>query len=185
MPAEHLLSIDDAPFDKSRDRDVVLVGVVTAGPGLVEGVLTTRAPVDGDGVTDRVADWIRGSRVHPSLRAILIEGLTVAGLSVFDLPRLHERTGLAVISVQRALPEPGRLEATLAAVGFADRVAAVAAAGPFHEGDGLFYACAGTSPERARELLARNRGRTVLPEGIRLAHLIGQAVVLGESKGRA
>ena len=182
---QHLLSIDDAPFDKFRDREALLVGVVTAGPSLLEGVLTTRAPIDGDGITRRLAAWASGSRFFPSLRAILVEGITIAGLSVIDIALLGEETGLPVISVDRKAPPAGRLEATLRRLGFEDRVRSVEAAGPLHAAGSLRFACAGISPERAREVIERERGRSRLPEGIRMAHLIGQALVLGESKGRA
>jgi endonuclease V-like protein UPF0215 family len=175
--------MDDGPFDKRRGGEVLLVGVVMAGPALVEGVLTTSVPVDGDDVTARVAAWVRGSRFHPSLRAILIEGLTIAGLSVIDLPLLSAETGLPVISVDRKRPQPGRLESTLEKLGMGERVRAVKAAGPLHQGDGILFACAGISPAAAMEVLAENRGRSALPEGIRLAHLIGQGVALGESRG--
>ncbi|MBI4601234.1 MAG: DUF99 family protein [Planctomycetes bacterium] len=181
----HTLAIDDAPFDKFRDRETWAVGVVMAGAGLVEGVLATRLPVDGAGVTGRLADWIARCRFARSLRVVLVEGLTIAGLSVIDLPLLARSTGLGVISVDRRLPAPGRLEATLRKLGWDDRVSAVEAAGPFHRFGELVFACAGLGPEAAREVLEQSRGRSKVPEGIRIAHLIGQALVLGESKGRA
>jgi hypothetical protein len=182
---QHVLSIDDAPFDKFRDPYALLIGVVTAGPSLLEGVLTTRAPIDGEGITRRLATWVSGSRFFPSLRAILVEGITMAGLSVIDLPILHEETRLPVISVDRKAPPAGRLEMTLRRLGFDDRVRSVEAAGPLHAVGSLHFACAGIAPERAREIIERERGRSRLPEGIRMAHLIGQAVILGESRGRA
>ena len=178
----HTIAIDDAPFDKLRGGDVPVLGVIMAGPTLVEGVLMTSVPMDGGDVTPRLASWIRGSRFHASLRAVLLEGLTIAGLSVIDLPLLAAESGLPAISVDRKIPS-GRLESTLEKLGMADRIRSVRAAGPLHEGDGLHFACAGISADEARKVLAENRGRSVLPEGIRLAHLIGQALVLGESRG--
>ncbi|HVR76306.1 MAG TPA: DUF99 family protein [Planctomycetota bacterium] len=182
---QHTLSIDDGPFEKRRDREVWAVGVVTAGSGLVEGVLTTRLAVDSGGVTDRLALWVNGSRFRPSLRAVFIQGITIAGLSVVDLPLFHRLTGLPVISVDRKAPVSGRLEETLRKLGLGDRIAALEAAGPFHEITGLVFTCAGASPEEARRLIGENRGRSRLPEGIRIAHLIARAITLGESRGRA
>ncbi len=182
---QHILSIDDAPFDKFREKEVWAIGVVTAGEGLVEGVLTTRLPVDGGAVTELLAGWIRRSRFFPSLRAVFLEGITIAGLSVVDLPALARTIRLPVVSVDRKLPAKGRLEATLLKLGLDDRIDAVRAAGPFHSFDGIHFTCAGAAPDEARRLLDQGRGRSRLPEGIRIAHLIGQALVLGESKGRA
>lgn len=179
----HTIAIDDAPFDKSRGGEVLVIGVVMAGPALVEGVITTSVPMDGEDVTAKLATWVRSSRFHPSLRAILMEGLTIAGLSVVDLPRLAAETGIPAISVDRRRPPPGRLESTLAKLGMSDRIRSLEAAGPLHEGEALFFACAGIEPSGARIILAENRGRSAVPEGVRLAHLIGQGIVLGESRG--
>jgi endonuclease V-like protein UPF0215 family len=179
----HTISIDDAPFDKKRGGDVLVIGVGMAGPALVEGVMTTSVPMDGSDVAPKLAAWVRSSRFHPSLRAVLLEGLTIAGLSVIDLPLLAAETGLPAISVDRKVPPPGRLEATLEKLGMGDRIRSVQASGPLHEAEGLHFACAGVSPEEARAILAENRGRSAVPEGLRLAHLIGQGVVLGESRG--
>jgi hypothetical protein len=181
---QHLIAIDDAPFDKFRDPDALVVGVVTAGRGRVEGVLTTRVPIDAPDATERLARWVTGSRFHPSLRSLLLEGITIAGLAVIDLPRLHEETGLPVISVQRRRPEPGRLEEALERLGFHDRLALVAAAGPFHPlGDLLVFNAAGVDAAGARRILEETTARAHIPEGLRLAHLIGQGLVIGESKG--
>jgi len=177
------IAIDDAPFEKSRGGDVLVIGVVMAGPALVEGILTTSVPMDGEDVSTKLAAWIRSSRFHPSLRAVLLEGLTIAGLSVIDLPLLAAGTGLPAISVDRRVPQPGLLESTLEKLGMDDRIRSVQAAGPLHAAAGLHFACAGIAPEEARRIIAENLGRSAVPEGLRLAHLIGQAVVLGESRG--
>jgi hypothetical protein len=181
---QHLLSIDDAPFDKYRDETAWVIGVVTAGPSLIEGMLTTKVPVDGDGITGHLTRWVKKSRFFPSLRAILMQGLTMAGLSVIDLPSLHSGTGLPVISVERKVPRKGRLEGTLLKLGLEDRAGAVKAAGPFHPFEKIVFACAGLTPAQARATLSQACGRSHLPEGIRVAHLLGQALILGESRGR-
>ena len=109
----------------------------------------------------------------------------MAGLSVIDLPLLHDETGLPVISVERKIPRKGRLEATLVKLSLEDRVPSVKAAGPFHAFQKIVFACAGLTPAEARGILSQAHGRSRLPEGIRVAHLLGQALVLGESRGRA
>ncbi|MGH9362691.1 MAG: DUF99 family protein, partial [Thermoanaerobaculia bacterium] len=87
-PRRHVLSIDDGPFHKFRDREALVVGVVTAGKDLVEGVLANRVPVDGADIAARLAGWIVHSRFRPVLRALLLNGITIAGLSVIDLEEL-------------------------------------------------------------------------------------------------
>ena len=183
-PRRHVLSIDDGPFKKFRDTEALLVGVITAGKDLVEGLVTTRVAVDGEGITDRLAAWIGGSRFRPVLRAVLLNGITLAGLSVVDLPELSRRTGLPIIAVHRRPPQDGDITRALWAAGFPDRVPLLERAGPSHPIGRIHFTCAGATPEEARAVLLAENGRSNLPEGLRLAHLIAQGLVLGESKGR-
>lgn len=182
----HLLGIDDGPFEKRRDRDVVVVGVVMEGPDLVEGVALTRFPVDGEGVTDFLAGWVGGLRVRPSLQGIVIGGITLAGLAVVDVPELAERAGLPVLVTNRRDPSDHRLDDALRAAGLAHRIETVRHCPPARPAsDGLFVACAGIAPEQGAALVAASQRKAELPEPLRLAHMIARAVARGESRGRA
>ncbi len=187
MPPErrHVLSVDDGPFKKFEEREVLVVGVVTAGKDLVEGVLTTRIPADGDGAAERLAAWINGTRFHPVLRALFLNGITIAGLSVIDLPELSRRVGLPVIAVNRKPPTNEDISGALIAAGFPERIPLLARAGPPHAFGQVHFSAAGVEPGEARKLLEAEAGRSHLPEGLRLAHIIAQGIVLGESRGRA
>jgi uncharacterized protein len=185
LPRRHVLSIDDGPFRKFRDREVIVVGVVTAGPDLIEGILVTRLEIDGEGATERLAAWIAGSRFRPVIRAILLGGISIAGLSIVDLPSLAAATGIPAIAVNRKAPRDGDLQAALAAAGLEARIPLIARAGPSRPCGPIHVSCAGIEPEEAAEIVRAEAGRSKLPEGLRLAHLIARAYVLGESRGKA
>ena len=51
-------------------------------------------------------------------------------------------------------------------------------------GEGLYLAHVGATRLEAERLVQATLGKSRLPEPLRLAHLIGQAIVLGESRGR-
>ncbi len=183
-PRRHVLSIDDGPFEKFKDREVLAVGVITAGRDLVEGILTTRLNVDGEAATERLARWITESRFRPVLRVLLLNGISIAGLSIVDLPELNRRTGLPVIAVNRKLPQNREITEALQAAGFPHRIPLLDRAGPPHAFGSIYFSCSGIEPEEAREILQGEEGRSYLPEGLRLAHIIAQGVILGESRGR-
>src|SRR5262245_22658136 len=128
----HVLSIDDGPFDKYVDRDTLVVGVVTAGKDLVEGVISMRIPVDGEGITERLAGWIEASRFRPSLRSVMFSGITIAGLSIIDIEDLSRRSGLPVIAVQRKPPRDDEIIAALRTAGFPERIPILERSGPAH-----------------------------------------------------
>jgi endonuclease V-like protein UPF0215 family len=182
----HLLGVDDGAFDKWRDRDVPLVGVVMEGADLVEGVAVTRFPVDGDGATAFLADWIAGLRFRRGLQGVVLGGITIAGLGVVDVGALADALALPVLVVNRRDPGDHRLGEALRAAGLLERLALVARCPPAARlGDGPWLACAGIDPDAAARLVSASRRKSDLPEPLRLAHLIARAVATGASRGRA
>lgn len=57
-----MLGIDDGPFAVRAGGEATIVGVMMEGPDLVEAVAVTRFPVDGDGATGFLGDWVTGPR---------------------------------------------------------------------------------------------------------------------------
>ena len=181
-----MLGIDDAPFEKGQSRPVPIVGVAMEGADLVESVAVGAFPVDGDGATAYLANWVAGLRAHASLQAVMLGGITIAGLGVVDVEDLARRLGAPVLVATRRRPSDAQLSQALRAAGLSERIAIVLRAPRAARiGDGLHLACAGAAPaEGARiALAALRKGR--LPEPLRLSHLIARAIVTGESRGRA
>lgn len=185
-PRPHLLGVDDGAFDKHRDRDVAIAAVRTEGADRVEGVALTRFPVDGEDATGFLAGWIGGLRLGQGLAGVVLGGITIAGLGVVDVPALARALALPVLVVNRRDPADHRLGDALRAAGFEARLAAVASCPPAVRIEGgPWLACAGIEPAQAAMLVAASRGKSDLPEPLRLAHLIARAVATGESRGRA
>ena len=181
----HVLGIDDGPFVVGASVDTPIVGVMTEGNHPVEAVAVTRFPIDGADVTAFLAAWITGLRLHPALQAIVLGGVTIAGLAVIDLPALAAATALPVIAVTRRDPTNHRVADALRAAGLADRLALLARTPPsFATSTGLHLACAGATNDAASALVTACLGKAAVPEPLRLAHLIGRAVATGESRGR-
>ncbi len=91
-----------------------------------------------------------------------------------------------MIAVNRKEPLDNRLEDALRAAGLPERIALVEASPPaFRLDDGLYVAAAGASPSQATRLVHATRAKSQLPEPLRVAHLIGAAIVNGQSRGRA
>ncbi len=181
----HVLGIDDGPFDKHADATVPIVGVMTEGATVVEAVAVTAFPVDGDCAAEFLAEWVGGLRCAAALHAIVLGGLTIAGLAVIDIERLARVRRTPVITVHRHDPSNDRLGAALRAAGLADRIAIVERAPrAWPLGPGLFAAHAGTTREQAAAIVAASCNKSQLPEPLRLAHLIGSALVSGQSRGR-
>ena len=181
----HLLGIDDGPFEKGRDECAPVVGVLMEGPDLVEAVALTEFPLDGAQPAEFLADWVAGLRCASGLHGIVLGGITIAGLGIVDIELLSGKLNLPVMIVNRHAPTNDRLNHALEAAGLAERVAIVERApGAWELDRGLWVAHVGTSRVEAERLLKAARGKSLLPEPLRLAHLIGAAVATGQSRGR-
>ncbi len=181
----HLLGIDDAPFDKGQEAPVPIVGVMMEGATLVEGVAVTTFPVDGAGATGFLANWVAGQRWHAALQAVVLGGITIAGLGVVDLQGLAVRLNLPVIAVTRRDTAESTLGEALKAAGLSDRLPVLERTPrAFRLTDGLYLSWAGTDRSGATRLIRASLHKAALPEPLRIAHLIGTALVRGASRGR-
>jgi endonuclease V-like protein UPF0215 family len=177
--------VDDAPFDKRQAGPVPIIGVAMEGHDVIESVALGEFPVDGDGATDYLASWIAGLRARPMLQAVILGGITIAGLGIIDVTALAERLGLAVLVVTRHNPARSELADALKAAGLTERLTLLERIPrAYGAGEGLYLAHAGAARVEAERLLTATLGKARLPEPLRVAHLIGQAIVLRESRGR-
>jgi len=184
-PRPHILGVDDAPFDKRRPDPVPIVAVAMEGNDLVESVAVGEFPIDGEGATEYLTSWIGGLRARTMLQAVILGGVTMAGLGMVDVTALAEGLGLPVLVVTRHNPAGSDLADALRAAGLPHRLAILERVPrAFGVGEGLYLAHAGTTRLEAERLVGATLAKARLPEPLRLAHLIGQAIVLGESRGR-
>ena len=181
-----VLGIDDAHFERhGKLRECLVVGVIYRGGSFMDGVLSTTIDVDGDNATQNIAAMINGYAGKRQLHAVFLNGIAVGGFNVVDIHELHEKIKLPVIAIVRRKPD---LDAVLAAltklkktkeIGMLERIGE-----PLRVGN-IYMQCAGIAQRDAIELIALTATRSNIPEPIRIAHLIGQGIVLGKSKGRA
>ncbi len=181
----HVLGIDDGPFDKQVDVHVPLVGVMTEGADLVEAVAVTEFPLDGDSAAEFLAEWVLGLRFASALHAVVLGGISIAGLGIIDVEALAQRLGLPVMIVNRRLPENDPVIRALRAAGLTERIPVVEKCpAAWRVSDGLYVTSVGANREETERILESTRNKSQLPEPLRLAHLIGAAIVKGQSRGR-
>jgi uncharacterized protein len=185
MKRPHVLGVDDAPFHKKQERSVPVIGVLMEGNDLVEGVALGAFPVDGENATEYLAQWIAGLRWHAALQAVVLGGITLAGLGLIDLEALARALQLPVLAVTRREPAKSRIGEALTAAGLSDRMPIARRSPPaIRAAPGLYVAVAGPDPSHALKLLRATIRKSRMPEPLRIAHLIASALELGQSRGR-
>lgn len=155
------------------------------GAVLVEAVAITRFPVDGEDATGFLGAWISGLRMHPTLDAVVLGGITIAGLGIVDIAELAAQLETPVLVVTRRDPTDHRLAEALRAAQLSERLEIVNRTPPaVRAKDGLYVAHAGIGTPSALELLDACSAKSNFPEPLRVAHLLAAALVRGESRGR-
>src|SRR6266542_6418636 len=183
------LGIDDAPFRFSDER-VPVVGVVVQAPAYIEGVMTTLAEVDGHDATDRIAAMIRASRYRTGLELVLLDGTAVGGFNVVDVDSLHASIERPVVTVTRKKPDLAAIETALRRrfEDWEERLRVIRRHGleSIQTTHGtLWVTYGGTTRAEVQEAVRLTTVRGVLPEPLRVAHLVAAGIVRGESRGRA
>ena len=180
-----VIGIDDSPFEKFSKGKVVVVGVVMRGGSWVDGILSSKVDIDGSDSTKRIIDMVLNSKFRPQLRCIFLDGIAVAGFNVVNVQMLHEETQIPVIVVIRKRPDMGKIAQALGNLSKTNRLRLIKKAGNIIQIGKIYVQLAGIDMENASKMLSVVCTRSLIPEPLRLAHLIASGMVKGESKGRA
>jgi hypothetical protein len=183
------LGIDDAPF-KFRQEKVIVIGAVVRGKNYLEGVLKTEVKVDGKDATRKLITLINNSRFKEQIKVIFLDGIALGGFNLVDIKKLYMSTGVPVITVTRHKPDYAKIEQALKKH-FKDWkrrlkiIKATKVERIVTKHNPLWVCPVGISLQQTAKLLPQATVRGVLPEAIRVAHLIASAYTKGESYGRA
>lgn len=181
----NVIGFDDAPFEHAHRGDVRLIGVMCARTR-VDGVLSGKVRRDGANATATMIAMVQRSQFVDQVRAVVLQGIAVAGFNVVDVHALSAALSVPVLVVARRAPRMDRVREALARVPGARRKAAlIAAAGPMEKCGAVFVQRVGIELDEAAALLAATTLHGHLPEPLRMAHLIAGGVTTGVSRGGA
>ena len=180
-----VLGIDDGPFDKFNDKEVIVIGTVYRGGSFIDGVLSTKVTVDGDDSTEKLVEMINNCKFRPQLQAIILDGIAVGGFNVIDVSNLNKKTGIPVIVVMRDYPDFKKIEKALTKLNHEEKIKLLKKAGKVYQLGEIFVQAIGLSLKQVEEIIDITCTHSLVPEPLRVAHLIASGVVDGESRGRA
>ena len=184
-----LLGVDDSPF-AFTDKYAMIVGVVMRCGEYVECVLSDNVSVDGNDATIILKKMIRNSRHRKQLRAVLLDGVALGGFNVVDIEEIYNDTSLPVITITRDKPDFEKIKKALQKNfdDWNDRWDLINR-GELYEiktkHNPIYVKCVGIDIEEAKKIIKLSTIRGVIPEPIRMAHLIASGIKRGESYGKA
>ena len=188
-PEIRVLGIDDGEFVPRTKGTVDVVGVVYRGGYWFEGVMRAEITIDGVDATEKIAAMIESSPYYRELRIAVLDGVTFAGFNVVDISKLSRRVELPVISVVRKKPELEEIRSALKNLSdFEIRWRAMENAGKIFEvetrkGENPIYMhIAGILREDAEKIMKKTSTRSLIPEALRVAHVIASGLTRSREK---
>ncbi|XGV99068.1 MAG: DUF99 family protein [Leptolyngbya sp. BL-A-14] len=179
------IGFDDAPFVRRASEPVAVAGVVCAGTRF-EGMVWTQVQPDGWDATDTLSKTLLCSKFLPQVHVVLLDGISLAGFNVIDLPLLAKQIERPCVSVMRRLPRMSAIEYAIRRLPEPERrLEMLQRAGSIHEYPPFYFQVFGAAPVITAAALQQLTDRGHVPEALRLAHLITAAVVKGESGRQA
>ncbi|MDF2154534.1 DUF99 family protein [Vibrio sp. CAU 1672] len=180
-----VIGFDDAPFERRPGALVHISGIVCSGTRF-EGMLWGETTKDGNDATEVISTLLKQSKFYEQVNVVLTDGLTVGGFNLIDLPALAEVLQRPCIAVMRKPPDMAAIDYALQHFpDYEQRKSTLLKAGPIYTHHAFVYQACGCEPETAAQVLALLTDTGNVPEALRLAHMIGAAVVTGESNNRA
>lgn len=180
------IGFDDAPFLRHTSEKVYITGVVCGGTRF-EGMLWGQVQQDGWDATDTICNLLIGSKFLPQLHIVLLDGIGFGGFNLVDLPTLASRLQLPCVAVMRRQPDIPAMEQALRHLPDPEkRLSLLQRAGKIHAYPPFFFqVCGADDPDAIARVLANLTDCGKVPEALRIAHLIGAAVMTGESGSQA
>ncbi|NBD31825.1 MAG: DUF99 family protein [Cyanobacteria bacterium] len=180
-----VIGFDDAPFVRETQDKVSIAGVVCAGTRF-EGMLWGEIEPDGWDATETISQLLYQSKFFVQLHLVLLDGLGFGGFNLVDLPALAHDLQLPCVALMRRYPKLDKMKAALANLPHQEkRLQRLENAGVIYHYPPFFFQVSGEEPQIIAQTLECLTDCGKVPEALRLAHLIGAAVMKGESGSQA
>ncbi len=176
-----VLGVDDGKFVPHTQGSVLVVGVVLRGGCWLDGVMHTSIAIDGLDGTEQITLMINSSSHCKQLRLVMLNGITFGGFNVVDINKLNSATSLPVIALMRDKPDLESIRNALNNLPKShERWKMILAAGTVLEvdcrGKKIYMQKAGISETDARKIVELTATRSLIPEPLRVAHLIASGI---------
>ncbi|NJK75140.1 MAG: DUF99 family protein [Microcoleus sp. SU_5_6] len=180
-----VIGFDDAPFSRGSGTPVSIAGIVCGGTRF-DGMVWGKVSPDGLDATDAICQLLIGGKFLPQLHLVLLDGIAFGGFNIVDLPELASRLQIPCVAVMRRPPDLAAVEKAIRYLPDAEyRLELLRRAGKIHVFEPFFFQVCGEDPEVIAAVLRRLTDNGKVPEALRLAHLIGAAVITGVSSSSA
>jgi hypothetical protein len=180
-----IIGFDDGPFDKFKDKEAIIVGTVYRGGNYLDGLISTKVDIDGFDATLKIIQLVKNSKWIGQVRAIMLDGIAVAGFNIINATRLSKETDIPVIVVMRQYPDYEGMFRAMKKLGMQEKIRLIEELGKPEKVDDIYIQRVNITSREAMQILKITCTHSHIPEPIRIAHIIASGIVKGESHGDA
>jgi len=182
-----VLGIDDAFLDEEYS---IIIGAIFRGKSVLEGVISSKIQVDGLDSTEKIIEMLFGSGYERQIRVMMLDGITFGGFNVVDIKELFGRTEIPVMAFTRKMPNFTKIYEALGNLDQREkRIKIIKNGGAISEfkfdEHKIFYQKVGIEKEEVEEIIKEFTINSLIPEPVRVAHLISSGIARGRSTNRA
>ena len=179
------IGFDDTPFVRHQTAKVNISGIVCANTRF-EGMVWGAVEADGNDANHTICQLLLGKKFLPQLHLVLLDGIGFGGFNLVDLPLLTQSLQLPCVAMMRRLPNLEKMKQAMSRLpNYQQRLEILEKAGEIHTYPPFYFQVCGEQPTVIAQALTQLTDRGKVPEVLRLAHLIGAAVIKGESSSQA
>lgn len=173
-----VLGIDDAPSERS-DINTFLTGVVYRGTEFIEDIKSIDVVVDGEDATEKVVSLYFNCNNPRQIKAILLDGVSFAGFNFVDIHEVSERIEKPVIAVTPNEPDKEIFRNAMESSGnYDERFESLDPHESIELEDGsCFIQYSGCDKRDAETIVKNSIIHGLVPEPIRVAHMIGRGIL--------
>jgi len=184
-----LLGLDDSPF-RFSDEKTSIIGVVMRADGYIECVLRDEITIDGNDATSKCIDMIKNTRHYKQIKAILLDGIALGGFNTVNIKEINLKTKIPIITITRDEPNFEKMKKVLIKK-FKDweyrweNISKGELCKIKTKHNPIYVKSVGIDRSQTEEIIKLSTIRGVIPEPIRVAHIIASGITRGESYGKA
>ncbi|MGC9079597.1 MAG: DUF99 family protein [Nanopusillaceae archaeon] len=184
-----IIGIDDGYFDKEKDNETIIVGVIMRGYKQIDGVLSNKIKVNGFDVNDKIIEMIKRTKHYNQLRVIMTNGVSFGGFNLIDFEYLYRNLNLPIISVVRKKPNLENF--LISAKKTDDHERRIEIIKKYPEPSyvetkygKVYFQSYGIDIDTAKKIIKLTARYSRIPEPVRIAHLIAMGITKGYSRGK-
>ncbi|MFH1544656.1 MAG: DUF99 family protein [archaeon] len=171
-----VIGIDDGYFS-SKKGTTLLVGVIYRLDNRVEGILSQKIKVDGKDSTKKIIKMVKDSKFTSQIKCVFLHGVNFAGFNVADVKELNKKLRVPIITCFRRNPDMKGIRRALSNLSDSGkRFNLILNAGKIYKAERIHFQCTGIEATEAKAMIKKCRVHSLLPEPLRLSHLIASGV---------